>query len=100
MGPHCDVYDLAAITRANYRLNELGIDTMSFGGTVACAMELAERGLSRPEETGGLDPHASATARRSSAWPWTTACRRGRSARSWPRAPTAWPPAAAARIWP
>ncbi|MCX6558997.1 MAG: aldehyde ferredoxin oxidoreductase family protein [Candidatus Aminicenantes bacterium] len=51
MGPDCDVYDLAAITTANYRCNELGLDTISFGGTVACAMELAEKGLL----PGGLD---------------------------------------------
>jgi len=46
---------MAAITRANYRANELGLDTMSYGGTIACAMELAERGLIGREETGGLD---------------------------------------------
>ncbi len=45
MGPQCGVYDLDAITRANYRCNELGMDTMSFGGTVACAFELFERGF-------------------------------------------------------
>jgi len=55
MGPLCGIYDLEAITRANYRANELGLDTMSFGGTVACAMELAERGLIGREEAGGLD---------------------------------------------
>ena len=55
MGPVCDIYDLPAITRANYRLNELGIDTMSFGGTVACAMELSERGLLTADHTGGAD---------------------------------------------
>jgi aldehyde:ferredoxin oxidoreductase len=55
MGPLCGVYDLPAITRANYRCNELGMDTMSFGGTAACAMELFERGYIRPEDAGGLD---------------------------------------------
>jgi len=55
MGPVCDIYDLEAITRANYRSNELGLDTISFGGTVACAMELFERGHLGPEATGGLD---------------------------------------------
>ena len=55
MGPDCDVYDLAAITTANYRCNELGLDTISFGGTVACAMELAEAGALPPELTEGLD---------------------------------------------
>ncbi len=55
LGPVCGVYDLEAVTLANYRLNELGIDTISFGGTVACAMELYESGLIRAEQTGGLD---------------------------------------------
>jgi len=55
MGPLCDIYDIEAITRANYRANELGLDTMSFGGTLACAMELAEAGLIGREEAGGLD---------------------------------------------
>src|SRR5512135_2098814 len=55
MGPNCDIYDMAAITRANYRCNELGIDTISYGGTVACAMELFERGLVTPKDTGGID---------------------------------------------
>jgi len=44
LGPQCGIYDLGAITRANYLCNELGLDTMSFGGTLACAMELNERG--------------------------------------------------------
>jgi aldehyde:ferredoxin oxidoreductase len=52
MGPLCGIYDMAAITRANYRANELGLDTMSYGGTLACAMELAERGLITPDGTG------------------------------------------------
>jgi aldehyde:ferredoxin oxidoreductase len=55
MGPVCDIYDLEAVTRANYRCNELGIDTISYGGTVACAMELFEMGLITPDETGGMD---------------------------------------------
>ena len=41
-GPNCGIYDLSAITKASYRCNELGLDTISFGGTIACAMELAE----------------------------------------------------------
>jgi aldehyde:ferredoxin oxidoreductase len=55
MGPVCDIYDLEAITRANYRSNELGLDTISFGGTVACAMELFERGYLKEEDFPGLD---------------------------------------------
>jgi aldehyde:ferredoxin oxidoreductase len=52
-GLDCGIYNLEAITLANYRLNELGIDTISFGGTLACAMELFERGYITPEETDG-----------------------------------------------
>jgi aldehyde:ferredoxin oxidoreductase len=55
MGPVCDIYDMAAVTRANYRCNELGMDTISFGGTVACAMELRELDLMTAKDTGGLD---------------------------------------------
>jgi aldehyde:ferredoxin oxidoreductase len=54
-GPDCDIYDLQAITRANYLCNELGMDTISFGGTLACAMELFERGLLTARDTGGVD---------------------------------------------
>jgi len=55
LGPVCDIYDLEAITLANYRLNELGMDTISFGGTLACAMELYERGFITRQDTGGLE---------------------------------------------
>lgn len=44
MGPALDVYDLEAITLGNYAANELGLDTMSLGGTLACAAELIEAG--------------------------------------------------------
>jgi aldehyde:ferredoxin oxidoreductase len=55
MGPLCGIYDLEAVTAANYKCNELGIDTMSFGGTVACAMELYEKGVIPAEDTGGME---------------------------------------------
>ena len=45
LGSMCMVDDLAAITKANYLCNELGIDTMSMGVTIACAMELYDRGI-------------------------------------------------------
>jgi aldehyde:ferredoxin oxidoreductase len=54
MGPLCGIYDIEAITRANYRANELGLDTMSYGGTLACAMELRERGLIGDADASGL----------------------------------------------
>ncbi|MGI5836871.1 MAG: aldehyde ferredoxin oxidoreductase family protein [Chloroflexota bacterium] len=45
LGADCEVADLREIVLANYLCNELGIDTISAGATIACAMELAERGL-------------------------------------------------------
>jgi aldehyde:ferredoxin oxidoreductase len=55
IGPDCDIYDLKAITRANYLCNELGMDTISFGGTMACAMELFDRGIIPEQNAEGLD---------------------------------------------
>ncbi len=44
MGGSCGVDNLEAVTKANYICNELGFDPISFGATLACAMELAQRG--------------------------------------------------------
>jgi len=44
LGAMCGVPDLAAITEANYLCNELGIDTITAGATIACAFELCEKG--------------------------------------------------------
>jgi len=43
-GAACGIDDLAAIIEANAICNDLGIDTISAGSTIACAMELTERG--------------------------------------------------------
>jgi aldehyde:ferredoxin oxidoreductase len=43
-GPDCGVSDLPSIIRANNLCNELGLDTISTGVTIACAMELSEKG--------------------------------------------------------
>lgn len=43
-GADCGVDDLAAVTRTNFLCNDLGLDAMSAGVTVACAMELSEKG--------------------------------------------------------
>jgi len=45
LGAACFVHDLEKITNANYNCNEYGIDTISIGGTIACAMELSEKGF-------------------------------------------------------
>jgi len=43
-GAHLGVSDLNAITEANYACNELGLDTITMGSTIGCAMELCETG--------------------------------------------------------
>jgi len=43
-GAACGNDDLAAIIEANSVCNDLGIDTISAGSTIACAMELTEKG--------------------------------------------------------
>ncbi len=43
-GAACGIDDLAAIIEANALCNDLGLDTISAGATLACAMELAEAG--------------------------------------------------------
>ncbi len=48
----CGVSDLAAVIKANMLCNDLGIDTISAGATVACAMELYEQGCLPKSEAG------------------------------------------------
>ncbi|MBN1226294.1 MAG: aldehyde ferredoxin oxidoreductase family protein [Deltaproteobacteria bacterium] len=54
LGSMCGIGNLAAVIRANYICNEMGLDTISTGATIACAMELYERGI-LPKETIGRD---------------------------------------------
>jgi len=44
-GAQCGINDLELIAEANYLCNDLGLDTISMGNTLGCAMELAQRGL-------------------------------------------------------
>ncbi len=53
MGSNCGIDHLAALTKANYICNEQGMDTISMGATIACAMELSEKGF-LPESAVGL----------------------------------------------
>jgi len=49
LGSLCGVSDSDAVLRASQRCDELGLDTISAGGTIAFAMECVERGwLSEP----------------------------------------------------
>lgn len=53
MGACMGIKDLAVITEANYLCNRLGMDTISCGVTLACAMELYEKGLIKRKELQG-----------------------------------------------
>lgn len=53
LGSACGIDNLAALTKANYWCNELGLDTISTGLTIAAAMELYERGIIDDSVTGG-----------------------------------------------
>jgi len=44
-GAQSGIDDLELIAEANYLANDLGLDTISMGNTIGCAMELAEKGF-------------------------------------------------------
>lgn len=50
---NCGVDDLAAVIKANNLCNEYGLDTISSGATIACAMEMYEKGIIKPHEIDG-----------------------------------------------
>ena len=54
-GPDVGVDDIDALTFAGYLMNEHGMDPISFGATLAAAMELYERGFITKEETDGIE---------------------------------------------
>ncbi len=53
-GPVVGVDDVDALTFANYMMNEHGMDPISFGVTLAAAMELYEMGVITGEDTDGV----------------------------------------------
>jgi aldehyde:ferredoxin oxidoreductase len=57
MGADCGVDDLDAIVKTNYLCNEYGLDSITLGATIACAMDLFEAGHITLKDTGGLDLH-------------------------------------------
>ncbi len=54
LGSDTGIDDLDALTYANFLCNEDGIDPISFGATVAAAMELYDMGVITKEHTGGV----------------------------------------------
>ena len=55
LGSDTGVDDIDALTYANFICNEDGIDPISFGSTVAAAMELYQIGAITKEQTGGVE---------------------------------------------
>jgi aldehyde:ferredoxin oxidoreductase len=58
LGPLCGVGDADAVIAASSRCDELGLDTISAGGTIAWAMECVEKGLIDAPWLRFGDPHA------------------------------------------
>jgi aldehyde:ferredoxin oxidoreductase len=54
MGPDCGIDNLDAVTKSNHLCNELGLDPISVGSTVACAMDLYEAGILPPKDCDGI----------------------------------------------
>ena len=51
-GSDCGINDLASVCEANFRCNELGMDPITMGSTIACAMELYQKGFATKEDLG------------------------------------------------
>lgn len=52
IGSACGLDDYAALIKLNYLCNDLGLDTISTGITLACAMEMAAKGLIPEDDIG------------------------------------------------
>ncbi len=66
LGSNLAIFDLEEVTELNYRCNELGLDTISMGGTLACAMEMREQDIWEKTEGFGspVEPLIEKTARK------------------------------------
>ena len=51
-GADCGVKDLAAVCKTNFICNEYGMDPITLGSTIACAMELYEKGALKKDDVG------------------------------------------------
>ncbi|MEW5722750.1 MAG: aldehyde ferredoxin oxidoreductase family protein [Thermodesulfobacteriota bacterium] len=52
IGSSCYVNDLEVVSKAGFICNEMGMDTISAGATIACAMELYEEGVLPLKDVG------------------------------------------------
>ncbi|MEM2695309.1 MAG: aldehyde ferredoxin oxidoreductase family protein [Archaeoglobaceae archaeon] len=55
LGNDTAVMQLEAVIKANHLCDELGLDTITMGSTIACAMELFEKGYVKAEDLQGMD---------------------------------------------
>jgi aldehyde:ferredoxin oxidoreductase len=55
LGADTGIDDLDAITYVNFLCNEDGLDPITYGATVAAAMEMFEEGVISTKETGGVE---------------------------------------------
>jgi aldehyde:ferredoxin oxidoreductase len=57
IGANCGIWDAHAVLEANFYCDTYGIDTISFGTSMAFAMECYEEGILNKDNTGGLELH-------------------------------------------
>jgi aldehyde:ferredoxin oxidoreductase len=57
LGSNLGISDIQDVAQANWRCDELGIDTISTGGVIGWAIECFEKGMLTLEDTDGLDLH-------------------------------------------
>jgi aldehyde:ferredoxin oxidoreductase len=55
MGPDCGIDNLEAVSKCNYLCNEMGMDPITLGSTIACAMDMFQAGILTTKDTDGLD---------------------------------------------
>jgi aldehyde:ferredoxin oxidoreductase len=55
LGAQCGIDDMNVITMANYLCNDLGLDTISAGSSIAFAMECQEKGFLPADKTDGFE---------------------------------------------
>ena len=55
VGGNCMLHTIEEVAYANYVLDQLGLDTISAGSTIAWALEAIEKGLLTPEQVEGRD---------------------------------------------
>jgi aldehyde:ferredoxin oxidoreductase len=53
-GTDCGIDYLEAVTKANFICNELGLDTITMGSTIACSMDLFSNKIITGKDTGGI----------------------------------------------